>query len=89
MKEIIMALMIWIGANTNYNIDVPDPTVWFVTQDKMEEAYGGEKYEGVTLHGFYDIKLDLIILPDTWDKTKPWDLSVLLHEVIHYLQDIN
>jgi len=91
MKEIIMALIIWIGANTNYNIDVPEPTILFVTQDKMEEAYyySGEKYEGVTLHGFYDIKLDLIILPDTWDKTKPWDLSVLLHEVIHYLQDIN
>ncbi len=90
MKEIIMALMIWIGANTNYNIDVPKPTILFVTQDKMEEAYyGGEKYEGVTLHGLYDIKLDLIILPDTWDRTDPWSLSVLLHEVIHYLQDIN
>ena len=90
MKEIIMALMIWIGANTNFNVDVPDPKVLFVTQDQLEQAYyGGEKYEGVTLYGFYDTKLNLIILPDTWDRTVPWNLSVLLHEVIHYLQDVN
>ena len=90
MKEIIMALMIWIGANTNYNVDVPAPMFWFITQDQLEQAYyGGEKYEGVTLHGFYDTKLNLIILPDTWDRTDPWDQSLLLHEIIHYLQDMN
>ena len=90
MKEIIMALMIWIGANTNYNVDVLEPKILFVTQDQLEQAYyGGEKYEGVTLHGFYDTKLNLIILPDTWDRTDPWNQSVLLHETIHYLQDVN
>ena len=90
MKEIIMALMIWLGANTNFNVDVPEPTVLFVTQNQLEQAYyGGEKYKGVTLHGFYDTKLNLIILPDTWDKTDPWSISVLLHETIHYLQDVN
>ena len=90
MKEIIMALMIWLGANTNFNVDVPVPKVLFVTQDQLEQAYyGGEKYEGVTLHGFYDTKLNLIILPDTWDRREGWDLSVLLHEIVHYVQDMN
>ena len=41
MKEIIMALMIWIGANTNYNVDVLEPKVLFVTQDQLEQAYYG------------------------------------------------
>ena len=90
MKEIIMALMIWLGANTNYNVDVPEPTVLFVTQEQLERAYyRGESHEGVTLHGIYDTKLNLIMLSDAWDRTKPWDLSVLLHEVIHYVQDVN
>ena len=90
MKEIIMALMIWIGANTNYNVDVPAPMFWFLTQDQLEQAYYGEEnYEGTILYGFYDITLNLIILPDTWDRTDPWDQSVLLHEMIHYLQDVN
>ena len=90
MKEIIMALMIWLGANTNYNVDIPEPTVLFVTQEQLERAYyRGESHEGVTLHGIYDTKLNLIMLSDAWDRTKPWDLSVLLHEVIHYVQDVN
>ena len=90
MKEIIMALIIWIGANTNYNVDVPAPMFWFLTQDQLEQAYYGEEnYEGTVLYGFYDITLNLIILPDTWDRTDPWDQSVLLHEIIHYLQDVN
>ena len=80
MKEIIMALMIWLGANTNYNVDIPEPTVLFVTQEQLEQAYyRGEEHEGVTLHGIYDTKLNLIMLSDAWDRTKPWDLSVLLH----------
>jgi hypothetical protein len=90
MKEIIMALMIWIGANTDYNIDISNPTVYFLTQEKMEKVYYGDKeHLGITLHGFYDIKSKLIVLPETWDKTDPWHLSVLLHEIIHYLQDKN
>ena len=90
MKEIIMALMIWIGANTNYNVDVPVPKLWFLTQEQLEQAYYGDKeYEGTILYGFYNIKLNLIAIPDTWDRTDPWDQSVLLHEMIHYLQDVN
>jgi hypothetical protein len=37
----------------------------------------------------YDKDNDLIILPDTWDGREPWDLGVLLHEMIHYYQDMN
>ena len=42
-----------------------------------------------TLHGLYDKESDTIILSDQWDRRKPWDMSVLLHEMIHYLQDQN
>jgi hypothetical protein len=90
MKEIIMALLIWIGANTDYNTDIPDPVVLFLTQDKMEKVYyGGETHSGTTLHGFYDTKLNLIVMPDTWDRNDPWNISILLHELIHYVQDMN
>ena len=30
MKELIMALMLWIGANTDYKIDFPVPQVEWV-----------------------------------------------------------
>ena len=76
MKEIITALMIWLGANSDFNVDMDIPLVVFLPQAEMEQRY----YNGATKHGdlhaFYDTKSDTIILPDTWDRRKPWDLSV-------------
>ena len=89
MKEIITALLIWLGANSDFNVDMDIPQVLFLPQAQMEQMYyqGSEKHGD--LHAFYDTKRDTIILPDTWDRRKPWDLSVLLHEIIHYVQDQN
>ena len=89
MKEVLIALMIWIGANTNYNIDVPLPPVEFKTQVEMEGLYYQQREKEGDLYGFYNLEKNIIILPDTWDSTKPFDLGLLLHETIHYLQDIN
>ena len=89
MKEILIALMIWIGANTNYNIDVPLPPIEFKTQVEMESLYYGERKKEGELYGFYNLKKNIIILPDTWDSARPFDLGLLVHEMIHYLQDVN
>ena len=90
MKEIITALIIWLGANTPYNTNFDLPTVIFLPQDQMEEMfYKGSNKMPNTLHGLYDKESDTIILSDQWDRRKPWDMSVLLHEMIHYLQDQN
>jgi len=89
MKEILIALMIWIGANTDYKTDVPLPVVEFKTQVEMESLYYGERKREGDLYGFYNLKKNVIILPDTWDGTRPFDLGLLVHEMIHYLQDVN
>lgn len=90
MKEILTALMIWIGANSNLDTNHDIPVVLFLTHEQMEQMYYGEyEHEKDSLHGLYDIEDDVIILPDTWDRRKPWDLGVLLHEMVHYLQDQN
>ena len=89
MKEILIALMIWIGANTDYNTDVPLPVVEFKTQVEMEGLYYGERKREGDLYGFYNLKKNIIILPDTWDSARPFDLGLLVHEMIHYLQDVN
>ena len=89
MKEIITALLIWIGANSDFNVNMDVPMVVFLPQDQMEQRYFGDTENHGELHGFYDIEKNIIILPDTWDRRDPWDLSVLLHEMIHYVQDQN
>ena len=62
MKEILIALMIWIGANTDYNTDVPLPVVEFKTQVEMESLYYGErKREEGDLYGFYNLKKNSLL----------------------------
>ena len=90
MKEILTALMIWLGANTPFDTNHDIPNVLFLSQTQMEQMFykGNDKMPN-TLHGLYDQESDTIILPDTWDRRKAWDLGVLLHEMVHYLQDQN
>ena len=90
MKEILTALMIWIGANSTLDTNHDIPVVLFLTQEQMEQMYYGDhERQKDSLHGLYNTEDNVIILPDTWDRRRPWDLGVLLHEMVHYLQDQN
>ena len=90
MKEILTALMIWLSANTFYSTDHPLPNVIFLSQAEMNALYYKDnEHEPSDLHGMYNKEEDVIILPDTWDIRNPWDQGVLLHEMVHYYQDMN
>jgi len=82
MKELIMALMLWIGANTDYKVDFPVPQVKRMGIIMEEIIF--PNYEG-----FYDYKKNIIYIRGGLDIKDPWTQGVLLHEVIHYLQDMN
>tara|TARA_B100000214_G_scaffold372866_1_gene351971 strand:- start:677 stop:1144 length:468 start_codon:yes stop_codon:yes gene_type:complete len=90
MKEILTALMIWLGANTPFQTNHELPKVVFLPIEQMEQMfYGDNDYEPDQLHGMYNKEMDTIYLPDDWDRRDPWDLAVLVHEMVHYLQDMN
>ena len=90
MKEILISLMLWLSVNTPFNTNHELPKVTFLPQEELNHLFYGEhKIEGNKLYGMYSLETDTIILPNTWDPNKPWDLAVLLHEMIHYLQDMN
>jgi hypothetical protein len=90
VKAIITAMLLWIGANTGYNVDIPHPTVIKVSQSQLEQIYThGNGMQGTVLHGFYDRKEHVIYLPDTFNPYDVWHKGVLLHELIHYVQDMN
>ena len=82
MKELIISLMLWIGTNTDYGVDFPVPRVERMGII-MEEIIFPD-YEG-----FYDYKKNIIYIRRELDLKDPWTQGVLLHEVIHYLQDMN
>jgi hypothetical protein len=90
MKEIITAIMIWVGANTHFDTNHPIPTVIFLPQEQLNSMYFKDnEHDPESLHGMYNKENDIIYLRDDWDRRDPWDLGVLTHEIVHYLQDIN
>tara|TARA_B100000941_G_scaffold235670_1_gene178540 strand:+ start:869 stop:1285 length:417 start_codon:yes stop_codon:yes gene_type:complete len=90
MNEILTALMIWLGTNTPLSVNHELPNVLFLPQEKMEQIfYGDNEYEPEQLHGMYNKETDTIILAEDWNRNDPWDLGVLVHEMVHYLQDQN
>ena len=90
MKEILTALMIWLGANTSLSTNFDTPRVIFLPQQQLEQMfYGDNEHLPDALHGMYHKDQDNIYLPDTWDRRSAWDMGVLVHEMVHYLQDMN
>ena len=90
MKEILTALMIWLGANTPFSTNFDIPVVMFLPQEEMNSMYYKDnEHEQKSLHGMYDQENDIIYLPDDWDRREAWDMGVLVHEMVHYLQDMN
>ena len=90
MKELIVALMLWIGANTNYNVDWPVPQVIRMDKAPLEyHYYKGNVPENTDIHGFYDLKKKIIYMRGETDMSHPWAKGLLLHELVHYIQDMN
>ncbi len=74
--------MLWIGSNTDYNTDFPVPQVERMNVIMSQIIF--PNYEG-----FYDYKKNIIYIRRGLDIKDSWTQGVLLHEVIHYLQDMN
>ena len=55
-----------------------------VRSSPREIAAGTQRREGVAV---YDDRTKTVFLPDTWTGATPADLSVLVHEMVHHLQN--
>ena len=90
MKSVIAFMLLWIGANTDYNVDLPHPEIVMLTQTQLEQKYGHNTGPGGgKIKGFYSTKHDTIYITDNFDIHDPWKKSVLFHELFHYVQDQN
>ena len=90
MKSLIASLLLWIGAETSYNVDLPHPEIMQIEKPKLEEIFYGSSKDGASdLHAFYNIETDVIYLSSEWNMHNAFDRGVLLHELIHYVQDMN
>ena len=82
--------MLWIGANTNYNVDVPLPEVIRMDRAPLEYQYfQGQIPRDSDVHGFYNLNDKKIYIRGEYPLDHPWSQGLIFHEVLHYLQDMN
>ena len=62
MKSVIAFMLLWIGANTDYDVNLPHPQIIMLPQEQLEEVYGGTTTGGGALKGFYSVKKDIIYI---------------------------
>jgi hypothetical protein len=64
------------------------PKIAYLSEEDMQEMLcpSGQCLEIVA---FYDNDSKTIVLREGFDPTKEYDLSILLHEFVHHLQNIN
>ena len=90
MEALINVITLWLALTSGLPSAPEYPQVRQLPAEQFarivpgaEVANGGER----TLLGLYDSRSKTIVLRDDWDSRNPADVSVLVHELVHYLQD--
>ena len=89
MKTLIAFIMLWIGSETDYNTNIPHPKVLMVSESTLTKMYYGNKEAQDEIHALYNTESDTIYIRDTFNLYNVFDKGVLMHEIMHYVHDIN
>ena len=89
MKTLIAFIMLWIGSETDYNTNIPHPKVLMVSESTLTKMYYGNKEAQDKIHALYNTESNTIYIKDTFNLYNVFDKGVLMHEIMHYVHDIN
>lgn len=95
-------IVTWLSSNFDLPAIKERPAIAFVSKIKLAtmRAGDGATSQGFTDHeeldrlgqrqvvALYDNKSKTILLPDVWTGTSPADQSILVHEMVHHLQNL-
>jgi hypothetical protein len=91
MEKLVLALMVWASAQTGLPVPEDMPEVRTVDRCEIERLYFddaarkcGNASGGV--QAIYDHRASRMLLPDTWSPENIYDISMLVHELVHHLQ---
>tara|TARA_R110000868_G_scaffold68170_1_gene201662 strand:- start:331 stop:852 length:522 start_codon:yes stop_codon:yes gene_type:complete len=89
MKTLVAFILLWIGAETDYNTLIPHPAIKMVSQSSLNQMHFGDVVPDSKIHALYDPSTDTIYLKDTFNMFNVFDKGVLMHELMHYVHDLN
>ena len=89
MNTLLSAIVLWLAANFALPANYEHPNVVLDTEARMTQLrYGADpqpKMPGVV--AVYDDEKCVIMLPNSWTGRTPAELSILVHEMVHHLQN--
>ncbi len=88
MKELMLSLVVWLGANSEYHFETQLPQIRQLTMYELCRTYGiqdMERCDSARLKAFYD-REGTIYLSSDFDAENIYDKSRLLHELVHHGQ---
>ena len=94
----MMFLLLWLMAHTNYSAPKELPLVQYRTSVELNElAYGQKAIEEARKTGseimqplaVYDRETRTIYLSKNFDVTNKEHQAIMLHELVHHLQEVN
>ena len=99
MEALLTAIVLWLSANYNLPATFNHPRVGFASAKELTsrfyESAGRQNRAGMVLNqsesdivSLYHNKSKTIYLRDGWKGKTPAELSVLVHEMVHHLQNV-
>ena len=86
-NELILALMLWITSNTNYITPKQTPNVEFIEQSKLSGLACGNRECEIMAYTPIEPKYKIYLAKNLDPMTDVCHRGVLLHELIHVLQE--
>jgi hypothetical protein len=84
MEPLLSAIVTWLALNFGMPAIHEHPRVRFVAPQTMEAVRGSAQ----TVEAIYEDASRTIFLDEKWEGKTPAELSVLVHEMVHHLQNL-
>ena len=90
MEALLSALVTWLSINFGLPQNYDHPTIELVPTAQIADIHYGSTNSRTRrkVVAAYDAATGTIFLSDTWTGRTPADLSVLVHELVHHLQNV-
>jgi hypothetical protein len=86
IAALVSELEEWLDRESRYKRRAVPVTVRFAGTEAMESAASMPGVQGFALRGYYDPPTATIYMLGPWSPDNPYDVSVLLHELVHHRQ---
>lgn len=90
MEALLSAIVIWLSVNFGLPPNYDHPAIELLPTTQIVAIHYGalDPRRQRKVVAVYDMTTKTILLSETWTGTAPADLSVLVHEMVHHLQNL-